>query len=162
MSGTIKANEPNFYKRRTMIGKIDKIVALVDFSDVTRKVVDFAASQAKANGASLIILHVEPESGEKLYHKIDQAERDRRAKVLWFEHRDLSAKAKELRELGVDVLPLLVEGPELEVILREIDGIDPDLLVIGHHHHSAWFKFFNESVGEQLIDKVSCPLTLIS
>lgn len=145
-----------------MIGKIDKIVALVDFSDVTRKVIDFAASQAKTNGASLIILHVEPESGEKLYHKIDQEERSRRAKMLWFEHSDLAAKAKELRELGVDVKPLLIEGPELKVILREVDELKPDLLVIGHHHHSAWFKLFNESVGEQLIENVTCPITLIS
>lgn len=140
---------------------VDKIVALIDFSDVTRKVLDFAASQAKANDAKLILLHVEPESGEKLYHKIDQEERNRRAKKLWFEHSDLGAKAKELRELGVNVLPLLIEGPELEVILREIDEQEPDLLVIGHHHHSTWFKLFNESIGEQLVDKVTCPITLI-
>lgn len=145
-----------------MIGKIKKVVALIDFSDVTRKVIDFAASQAKVNGAKLILLHVEPESAEKLYHKIDKAERDRRAKMLWFEHSDLGGKAKELRELGVDVTPLLIEGPELQVILREVDELKPDLLVIGHHHHSAWFKFFNESVGEKLIQKVTCPLTLIS
>ena len=145
-----------------MIGKIDKIVALIDFSDVTRKVIDFAAAQAKVNGAKLVLLHVEPESSEKLYHKIDQAERDRRAKMLWFEHSDLGEKAKELRELGINVQPSLIEGPELEVILREVDELKPDLLVIGHHHHSAWFKFFNESVGDQLIDQVTCPLTLIS
>jgi len=145
-----------------MIGNIDKIVALVDFSDVTRKVIDFAASQAKVNDAKLVILHVEPESAEKLYHKIDQAERDRRAKMLWFEHSDLSAKAKELRELGLEVQPLLIEGPELEVILREVDQIKPDLVIIGHHHHTAWFKLFNDSVGDKLIDELTCPLTLIS
>ncbi|MCM8527435.1 MAG: universal stress protein [Lentisphaeraceae bacterium] len=141
---------------------VNTIMALVDFSKITRKVLDFAASQAKANDAKLVLLHVEPESSEKLYKKIDQKERDRRAKMLWFEHQDLSQKSEELRELGVDVLPLMVEGPEVEGILREVDKIKPDLLVIGHQHHSAWYKFFHESVGDELIDRVTCPMTLIS
>ena len=141
---------------------VKQIVALVDFSEVTRRVIDFAASQAKVNDAKLIILHVEPESAEKLYHKIDQEERSKRAKMLWFEHRDLSEKANELRDLGITVKPLLIEGPELKVILRELDKLDPDLLVVGHRHHSAWYKLFNDSVGEELIKKVKCPITLIS
>lgn len=141
---------------------VNTIVALVDFSDVTRRVLDFAASQAKANNAKLVLLHVEPEPSEKLYHKIDKAERDRRAKILWFEHKDLSAKSKELRELGIEVLPLLIEGSELDVILKELQKIKPDLLVVGHQHHSAWYKLFHESIGEELIEKVTCPLTLIS
>lgn len=142
---------------------INTIMALIDFSKITRKVIDFAASQAKANNAKLVMLHVEPENYEKLYRKIDQKERDRRAKVLWFEHRDLAQKSEELRELGIDVLPLMVEGPEeVESILSEIDRVKPDLLVIGHQHHSAWYKIFNESVGEELIDRVTCPMTLIS
>lgn len=141
---------------------IDQIVALVDFSEVTRKVIDFAASQAKANDAQLVMLHVEPESAEKLYHKIDQEERDRRAKKLWFEHSDLSEKSKELRELGVKVKPLLIEGPELDSIMKELDKLKPDLLVIGHRHHTAWYKLLNESVGEKIVKKVRCPITLIS
>ena len=141
---------------------IKTIMALIDFSNITRKVIDFAASQAKVNNAKLVMLHVEPENSEKLYRKIDQKERDRRAKVLWFEHQDLSQKAEELRELGIDVLPLMVEGPEVEAILNEVDKIKPDLLVIGHQHHSAWYKVFHESVGDELIDRVSCPMTLIS
>ena len=41
---------------------MDKIIALIDFSDVTRAVIDFAAKQAKAFDAELILIHSEPES----------------------------------------------------------------------------------------------------
>ena len=141
---------------------MNKIIALVDFSEVTRSVIDFAAKQAKAFGAELILLHAEPEAYEKLYRKIDADERSRRARKLRFEHGDLQAKAAELKSLGLVVQSMLLEGAEADVLIKEIDKLQPDLVVMGNHHHSAIYSFFNGSVGEEIVDQLTCPTVLIS
>lgn len=141
---------------------MDKIIALIDFSDVTRHVIDFAAKQAKAFNAELILLHSEPEAYEKLYRKIDDEERSRRAKMLKFEHSDLNSKSEELRTLGINSYALLIEGPEVETILAEVEKHKPSMVVLGNHHHSFFDSFFKGSVGEELVDKLTCPTVLIS
>lgn len=141
---------------------MEKIIALIDFSEVTRSVIDFAAKQAKAFDAELVLLHTEPEAYEKLYRKIDEEERNRRAKMLKFEHSDLNSKSEELRGLGVNCYALLIEGPLVETILQEIDKQEASMVVLGNHHHSFFSSFFKGSVGEELVDKLTCPTVLIS
>ena len=141
---------------------MDKIIALIDFSDVTRAVIDFVAKQAKAFDAELILIHSEPEAYEKLYKKIDDEERNRRAKMLKFEHSDLNGKSAELRDLGINSYALLIEGPQVDTILKEVEKQNPDMVVLGNHHHSFFDSFFNGSVGEELVDKLTCPTVLIS
>ena len=141
---------------------MEKIIALIDFSDVTRRVIDFAAKQAQVFDAELILLHSEPEAYEKLYRKIDDEERSRRAKMLKFEHSDLNSKSEELRGLGINSYALLIEGPEVEVILKEVDKHDPCMVVLGNHHHTFFSSFFKGSVGDELVDKLTCPTVLIS
>ena len=139
-----------------------KVMALINFSELTRKIVDISAEQAKSFDAELCLLHVEPGSGEKLYRHIDKAERDRRAQILRFEHADLLAKAKELRKLGLTVKPMLLEGAEAEMILESLSEISPDLLVMGNHHHGALYNFLVGSVGEEILKEAETPILLVS
>ena len=141
---------------------IKSIVALIDFSYLTRKVIDFSAEQAKAFGAELTLLHVNPEAAEKLYRKIDQGERDRRAQMLHFEHNDLLEKAKELRKLGLHVTPKLLEGSEIETILKASEKLHADMIIIGNHHHVFLHSFLLGSVGEDISKKVHCPVAMVS
>lgn len=138
------------------------IVALVDFSDLTRKMLDFAAAQALKFESKLILLHAEPESSEKLYKKIDEDERHRRARLLKFEHGDLVGKAQEMESLGIDVQAVIFEGVDVENVLREINKHRPDMVVIGNHHHGVVYNLFNDSLGEDLVDELTCPTVLIS
>lgn len=143
---------------------MNKIAALIDFTDVTRKVIDFSAGQAKAHGAELYLLHVEPDSAPTLYRKIDEAERNRKSNVLRDEHNDLLAKAAELREhLDINVHPILLEGAEVEeTIVDEVKKLEADHVVLGNHHHSGLHNYFFGSVALGLIKSLECPLTLIS
>ena len=138
------------------------IVALIDFSELTGRVVDLSAEQAKAFGAELYLLHVEPGSGEKLYRHIDKAERDRIAQVLKTGHAELLAKATELRELGVDVKPMLLEGVEVDTILSTLAKLSPDLLIMGNHRHGGVYSFLVGSVGEEILKEIESPVLLVS
>ena len=143
---------------------MNKIAALIDFTEVTPQIIDFSAEQAKAHGAELYLLHVEPESGAKLYRKIDEAERNRKANILRHEHKDLLAKASELREhFEISVHPILMEGAEVEeAIVDEIKKLEADHVVLGNHHHSGLHNYLFGAVGLKIIKNLSCPLTLIS
>lgn len=142
---------------------MNKIAALIDFTDVTRKVIDFSAEQAKAQGAELYLLHVEPESGLKLYRKIDEAERNRIARILRREHSELLAKAAELREdIDISIHPVLMEGTEVEeAIVTEIKKLEIDHVVMGNHRSSGLHNYFVGSVGKGVIKNLECPVTLI-
>lgn len=142
---------------------MNNIAALIDFTDLTQKVIDFSAEQAQANGAELYLLHVEPSYSPTLYRKIDEAERKRIAKVLRYEHSDLLAKAAALRQhLDIDVHPVLMEGTDVEqAIMAEINKLEVDHVVLGNHGHSGLYNYFFGSVGQKLIKKLKCPLTLI-
>jgi nucleotide-binding universal stress UspA family protein len=143
---------------------MNKIAALIDFTEVTRKVIDFSAGQAKAHGAELYLLYVEPDSAPTLYRKIDESERNRKANILRYEHNDLLAKAAELREhLDIKVHPVLMEGDEVEeTIVAEVKKLKADHVVLGNHHHSGLHNYFFGSVALGLIKNLECPLTLIS
>lgn len=142
---------------------MDKIAALIDFTDVTHRVIDYSAGQARANNADLYLLHVEPKSAPTLYRKIDEAERNRIAGILRYEHSDLLAQAAELRErLDINVLPVLIEGAEVEeAIVAEVKKLKVDHVVLGNHRHSGLHNYFFGSIGQELIKSLGCPLTLI-
>jgi nucleotide-binding universal stress UspA family protein len=143
---------------------MNRIAALIDFTEVTQRVLDFSAEQARANNAELYLLHVEPKNGPTLYREIDDAERNRIANILRYEHDDLLAKVAELREhLDIKVHPVLMEGTEVEeAILAEVTKLKVDHVVLGNHHHSRLHNYFLGSVGHKLMKNLGCPMTLIS
>ena len=132
---------------------MNKIAALIDFTEVTSKVIEFSAGQARAHGAELYLLHVEPETGAKLYRKIDEGERRRKADILRDEHKNLLARAAELREhLDIRVHPLLMEGAAVEeTIVAEVRKLEADHVVLGNHRHSGLHNYFFGSVGQVLM-----------
>ena len=143
---------------------MNKIVALIDFSEVSRKVIEYGAVQAKAHGAELYLLHVEPESTPILYRKIDEAERNRKASILRHEHSELLARAAEIRSrIEVNVHPVLMESAEVEeTIVAEVEKLGAEEVILGNHHHGGLHNYFFGSVGQKLMKDLDCPLTLIS
>lgn len=130
---------------------MNKVVALVDFTDVSRKVIEYGAAQAKAHGAALYLLHVEPNYSPTLYRED-------------FEHNELLASVTKIRnQLGVEVHPVLMEGTGVEeAIVTEIEKLGADEVVLGNHHHSALHNYLFGSVGQKLMKDLNCSITLIS
>jgi len=142
---------------------MSKIAALIDFTEVTQKVIDFSARQAQAHEAELYLLHVEPNNAPTLYRKIDEAERNRIAGVLRHEHFDLQGKAAQLRErFHIKIHPVLIEGAEVDkAVVAEVEKLQVNHVVLGNHRHSGIYNYLFGSVGQALIKSLNCPLTLI-
>jgi nucleotide-binding universal stress UspA family protein len=141
---------------------LNNILAAIDFSDVTLKVVDKAAKIAGCCGGKLWLIHVAaPDPDFVGYGTGPQHERDWRAKTLREEHRYIQDTALQLEQSGINVTPLLVQGATVETILDQAHKLNADMIVIGSHGHSAWYKNLVGSVSEAIIRQAWCPVLIV-
>ena len=139
-----------------------RLLAAVDFSPVSKAVVDQAASLAKAFSAELTIIHVAaPDPDFVGYAAGPQTVRDDRAHQIRTEHRELQAIAEGLRDRGISARALLIQGPAVEKILAEGQRLRADAIVIGSHGHGALYRALLGSVSEGVVRTARCPVLVV-
>lgn len=138
------------------------IVAAIDFSPVSDPVLEFAADLARATKARLVLVHIAaPEPDFVSYDVGPETEREAVAKRLRQQHRQLQELADGLRETGLDVTALLIQGPTVEKLLEESQRLDAGLLVVGSHGRGAIGRVLLGSVSEAVVRRASCPVTVV-
>ena len=139
-----------------------KILVAVDFSDVTDSVLEAACAQATATKAMLKVVHVSaPDPAFVGYGAGPIHEIEFRAKTLREEKERLVAMAEKLKERGVEAVAQLIEGPTADVLIREIEDNDFDLLVMGSHGHGALFNLVVGSVTQALLHRSRIPVLVV-
>jgi len=147
---------------RTWSLLMNNILCLVDFSDVTERVVKEAASLAKAFSSKLWLLHVAaPDPAFVGYEVGPQHERDWRSETLHDEHKYIQTRSKELQDEGIDCTALLVQGSTVEAILAEADRLDIDMIVMGSHGHGPLHTVLVGSTTHGIVRSVTCPVVLV-
>ena len=138
------------------------ILAAIDFSDTTPKVVERAAEMAQSFACKLWLVHIAAPDPEFVgYGTGPQCERDWRAKILRKEHRYIQDQALQLEQRGIDVTPLLIQGATVATIIKQSSRLDADLIVIGSHGHGSVYKTLVGSVSEGVIRKADCPVLIV-
>ena len=141
---------------------MNNILAAIDFSDVSPRIVDKAAEIAKRFDSKLWLIHIAaPDPDFVGYGTGPQCERDWKAKTLKKEHRYLHDRALELKQNGIDVTPLLIQGATVETILQKASKLKAEMIVIGSHGHGALYKTLVGSVSEGVIHKATCPVLIV-
>jgi len=136
-----------------------KIVVATDLTD-TEYLVPHALAQARACGASLILVHavlphesMPVESGAVPYY--DPLRMDRDARLL------LENVAREVRQHGVDCATAVRHGFAPDVIAELVKNADAGRLIVGTHGRRGLKKFVLGSVARQLLDLVDVPVCTI-
>ena len=138
------------------------ILALVDLSPISTRIVDEAASLARGTGAHLWILHIAaPDPDFVGFGAGPQYIRDSRAKQLRQEHQLLQDMRDAERAKGTNVEALLVQGMTVETLFDEAKRLAADLLVLGSHGRGGLYKALTGSVSEQVIKRTRIPVMLI-
>lgn len=138
------------------------ILALVDFSDVSRAVVRVAADLARSSRARLYLLHVAtPDPDFVGYEPGPQTVRDAAARRFRDEHRRLQAMERGLTTRRIRARALVVQGPTVEKILQESRRLRVGTIVMGSHGHGALHRVLVGSVTEGVLRKASCPVLVI-
>jgi len=139
-----------------------KLLVATDFSPQTKKVLDVARRLAKSLDAELCVLHVaEPEPAFKVYTAGERQDREETAAEYREEHRLVQEAADSLRDAGIDVTALMVQGPPARVILKEAETLGADLIIMGSHGFGAVFKMLLGSVSSSVLKKARRPVLIV-
>lgn len=139
-----------------------KILVPVDFSNVTERVVEAAAELAGALHAELVLLHVaQPEPEFIGYEPGPASVRQAAARHMKDEHRQAHELDQRLEKRGLKVTSLVVQGYVVEKILKEVERLGIDLVVMGSHGHGALRHLLVGSVAEGVLRKSPCPVLIV-
>lgn len=138
------------------------ILACVDLSESTEKIVKRAVEIAEAVSAKLWFLHIaEPEPDFIGYEVGPQSVRDSLSIKFHEQHRMLQEIADRVRQGGVDATALLVQGSTVETILAKAGKLGADMIVVGTHGRGAMYQLLVGSVSEGLLHNAECPLLIV-
>jgi nucleotide-binding universal stress UspA family protein len=139
------------------------ILAAVDFSGFTRPILATVGQIAAAvPGSRIWLLHVaEPDPSFVGYDAGPAVVRDQVAAEYRQERQRLQAYADGLREAGLDVSALVVQGAIAETILAEADALDVQLIVMGSHGYGTMAELIVGGVSKVVLRKATCPVLII-
>ena len=140
-----------------------RILVASDFSKASQNAFATALALAKANRATLAILHVvvpitpivpEQYFDAQTWEQIDSQSRRWGQQQL----RKLTDKAKNA---GIRAVSVLLEGDPAQQITRAVRSKRADLLVVGTHGRTGLTKFFVGSIASRLVATASCPVVTV-
>jgi len=143
--------------------QIRRILFATDFSNASAKAFATAMTLARANRATMTILHVvvpftpvvsEQYVGGEVLEEINVHTRR------WSGQRiaKLTAKAKDR---GVRGVGLLLEGDPAREIVRAARAKRADLIVVGTHGRTGLHKFFVGSIAGRVVATAPCPVVTV-
>ena len=134
----------------------------IDFHERTAQLIEETVKLAKPLSAKVWLLHIAAPEPDFVGMRVGpQSVRDHRAQELRNEHGLLNDYKTIIEHQGVEVECLLVSGPTIETILDEVNRLDIDLIVTGHHKHSRLEELIIGTHSAKLIDESPVPVLVI-
>lgn len=138
------------------------ILAALDLSNNSPRVLERAKSMALAYKSKLWLLHVaEPAPDMTGYKLLSRGVRDFRAKEYHREHRAIQLFTASMREEGIDASSLLVQGDYAETILALATKLAVDMIVIGSQGKGLSAELVLESVSAGVIRGANVPVLIV-
>ncbi len=138
------------------------ILAPIDFTDITDKVIKISSQLASALGAQLHLLHVAAPNPDFIgYETGPQTVRDGVAHYLKKEHGQLEMLENQLKKEGIAVQAHMVQGATADKILEEARRLNADLIIMGSHGHSTFHHILVGSVAEGVLRTSTCPVLIV-
>ncbi len=138
------------------------IIVAIDFGDKEELLVQKAIELGEKFQSKIWIIHASaPDPDFVSFEAGPQSVRDQRADILHKEHRIIGSLADKVKSKGLDVSGLLLKGPTVEVILKESEKINADLLIMGHKKHGFIDKLIRGSVSGGVLQHSKIPLMII-
>jgi len=139
----------------------EKILYPTDFSDVSKKALDYIKQLKESGAKEVVLLHVMDQRGTEALHrfmedsKIQELKKNRKNEATKL----LMSIEKELKEAGLAVKSRIETGIPVREILRVEKEEDVSVMVIGSHGMSNLEEMFLGSVSEKVIRK--CPKAVL-
>lgn len=143
--------------------RVRRMLFASDFSKASGKAFTTALTLAKANRATLTILHVivpftpivpEQYINTATWEQIDSQTRR-------WSQQQLARLTEKAKKAGIRVVGLLLEGDPAQQITRAARSKRADVLVVGTHGRTGLTKFFVGSVAGRVVATASCPVVTV-
>jgi nucleotide-binding universal stress UspA family protein len=139
------------------------IVALVDFSDVTTRVIEQATQLAKAFQSKVTLLHVVPEQPAVVElglasPTVFQPPSERKIEADYNRLLDLR---DSLADSGVNITVHQLERAGVGRVLEQCKGLAAELIVMGSHHHSALYHLLAGTFTSTVLKHATCPVMVV-
>jgi universal stress protein A len=138
----------------------------IDFSEHSKKTIEYATQLASLTGASMRILHVFqiPDYPAAFYHglyveheavkiHLEAAKREADAQ--------LSLVAEEVRAHGLEAEPIFRLGNPYEEIVNAAKEAGVDLIVIGSHGYAGLGRLLLGSTADRVLQYAPCPVLVV-
>jgi nucleotide-binding universal stress UspA family protein len=138
------------------------ILVSVDFSEATPRILQVAAKLTRALSGKLWLLHVaEPEPDFVGYEAGPDVVRDQVAREFRDEHRKLQEYADSMRDEGLPVTALMIQGPVVDTVIAEAERLEADMLVVGSHGYGAVYDLLVGSVSRGILKHAEIPVLVV-
>lgn len=134
---------------------LKNIAIAVDFSSSDAKLIKTALTQAKSD-SKLILIHV-VESVTAIY--LNEASDDEESRM---DQERLDEYAKAIRLKGFEVSTMLGYKNRVKEIVRIVNDVDAQLLVMGAHKHQGWKDYIFGETIESVRHKVQIPVLIVN
>ena len=142
-----------------------KILYPTDFSDVSKKALDYLKQLKEAGAKEVIVLHIiderEIESIARYGEVSMSLEKRLEEKMEESVKQESAAIEAELKESGFDVTVRIEKGIPFREILRVEEEEEASVVVIGSHGKSCVEEMFLGSVSEKVVRKSKRPVLVI-
>ncbi len=139
-----------------------KLLVAIDFSEITKLVLEKVEEIALKTSAKVWLIHVAQPDPDFIGYDVGP---DSERKFMATKFRDHHVKIQEmsnvLKKKGIDITPLLVQGPTIETIIDEAEKLNVDMIIVGSHGHGTMFHILVGSISKGLINKSPIPLLII-
>jgi len=139
--------------------KIHTILCPVDFSDASRKAVQYAREFAAGMGASIHLLTVvepRPMAVDITLNYVPLEEDLEKAAA-----EDLKVILDELVTSGLKAECSIEFGSPADAILDKAEALDVNLLIMGSHGKKGLSRLIMGSVAETVVRKANCPVLIV-
>lgn len=135
------------------------VLVAVDYDDSAEILVNYARALTKPFDAKIWIVHIaSPDDPIDSFEAGTTYLRDARANELREEHRALQRLAEKVRAHDQQSESLLIMGATVELLVREANKLNADLVICGSHDHNWLYNLLIGNTARALFKKLKIPL----
>jgi nucleotide-binding universal stress UspA family protein len=140
-----------------------KILVAINLEKNADRLLAKAEELAQAFGSKIWILHVsEPDPDDFLGLEAGpQFAQDKRVEKRKVEGALVRRLAEDLRQKNIEAEAVQLEGSTAKMIKKEVQKINADIVIAGHHKKNFFYQMFVGSLEQDLIDDLGIPVLLV-
>jgi nucleotide-binding universal stress UspA family protein len=139
-----------------------KILYPTDFSDVSKKAIDYIKQLKEGGSETVIVLHVIDQRGMRAIEQYASASAvEIEQRIMEDTKQELKAVEDDLKKSGIKVKTIARRGVPLLEILKAEKEEDISVIVIGSHGKTNLEEIFLGSVSEKVARKCKSPVLII-